>query len=702
MFREQRSSGSSARLLAALLSLLACTNLSPAQEFAPAVDLYGDSLPPGAVARLGTVRYRHGGWQRSYQFLPGTRTLISTADGNSLCWWNAEDGKLLRRVQSEDSPFQTVALVPGGRALVSAGRLRWTDKGPGAPLLQLWDLETGKTLRTIPFEGKSAPGFLLVTPDGKTVLTAAERDNKVRILDVGSGEELLRFQVSSRSVSAMALSPTGDIVAVSEEQGDSIYLWEWQTANKPRRLAVNLERGANFLAFSPDGRLLIFSGDGRRGVCFLDVSKGTVVDESSVGDSSCRVSRAAFSHDGELLATALSYYESQPETRYTRNRSGVFLWHSPSSKLLRRIDTSALDLAVSADKKTLHVLNAAGPSQWDIATGKRLTAAPPPAPSGEADSLGFDRSGTLVMTGGGDGIRLWEARSGKHLRMIPTSEWTSAALCPDGKRIATAGHDNTVRLFDAGTTKEIFRLSGHGELGPRYQVAFFPDGARFASFGDNCFLRVWNAANGRALLEHALRPEGLELPDEDDFSPEAEKKRRMLDFRSMQAYFSANARVLILSTDATLHVIDVESGKERAKIASEDGSIYNLAVSPDGRWLVTSAWGRTLLSKDRASTIPPQHDFLTVYELPSGKVAHRIPLLRSSAGPVAFASDSRRFALAARDKAASVEIYDLSGKKTRTLGGLDGRVTRLAFSGDDRLLATALNNSTVLIWDLTR
>ena len=63
---------------------------------------------------------------------------------------------------------------------------------------------------------------------------------------------------------------------------------------------------------------------------------------------------------------------------------------------------------------------------------------------------------------------------------------------------------------------------------------------------------------------------------------------------------------------------------------------------------------------------------------------------------------ARRFALAARDKAASVEIYDLSGKKTRTLGGLDGRVTRLAFSGDDRLLATALNNSTVLIWDLTR
>jgi WD40 repeat protein len=709
MFRRQRFW---CWLALGLLGTVMSSGGVAAQEAAPAVDLYGDPLPAGSIARLGTVRYRHGGWQQSFLFAPDDKSLLSATDGGSLCWFNAADGKLIRRLDVEDRPFGTIAFAPGGRIFASAGRQRWTDKGAGAGIIGLWDFDTGKPIRTIPYGDKASPRFLVFTPDGKTLLTAGERYNSdIRIFDVASGDELLTYQLSSKGVGAMALSPDGNLVAVAEENGGSIYLWEWQKPNKPRRLAAKLERGANFLAFSPDGRMLISSGDDRRGLCFWDVARGSLLGADIVGDSSCSVRRAAFSSDGRLLATALSYHESQTETTYSSTKSGVFVWqpptHSPDrakeekrgpTKLLRKIPASALDLAISADKKTLNLLTAAGPSRWDIETGKELTPPPPPAPTGEMDQVSFAPSGNVVTVGGA-AIRFWEAKTGKHLHAIPITAWTSAALSPDGTRVATAAHDNTVRLFDAGSGKEIFRLPGHGELGPRYRVAFSADGKQFATFGEDRYLRVWNTANGRAIHEHLIRPASLDLPGENDHSPEADLKRRMLELRMMQAYFTPEASTLIVSVDGKHNVYDVGTGKERVKFDAEDA--HNVAISPDSRWLLLSAWGRAVLGKDRKA-IQAKNDNVVVYELASGKEKLRMPIPRSSAGPVAFAADSRRFAIAVQEKPARIDVHDVTGKKLQSIAGFTGRVRHLAFSEDHRLLACALDDSTVLIWDLQK
>src|SRR5215469_12758015 len=62
------------------------------------VDRYGDPLPPGAVARLGTVRYRFGG--SSAAFLPDGRTVVSVRDGSAIYLWDARTGRLLRRIDT--------------------------------------------------------------------------------------------------------------------------------------------------------------------------------------------------------------------------------------------------------------------------------------------------------------------------------------------------------------------------------------------------------------------------------------------------------------------------------------------------------------------------------------------------------------------------------------------------------------------------
>src|SRR5262249_62317367 len=68
------------------------------------------------------------------------------------------------------------------------------------------------------------------------------------------------------------------------------------------------------------------------------------------------------------------------------------------------------------------------------------------------------------------------------------------AFSPDGKILATAAFDNTIKLWDAATLKEMRTLSGH--TGPVYSVVFSPDGAQLASSSHDQTIRLWNVADG--------------------------------------------------------------------------------------------------------------------------------------------------------------------------------------------------------------
>jgi len=137
------------RLPLGLAALALLPFLSPAAAGEPRTDRSGDPLPDGAIARLGTVRWRHPGEATAMMFSPNGKILAATCRGGLLLWDTAT-GKVLRRLPGTDCGIGGPDFTPDGHTLVAQ-----TSTGD----VGFWDVPTGKLLRawSLPHEGGPKP-----------------------------------------------------------------------------------------------------------------------------------------------------------------------------------------------------------------------------------------------------------------------------------------------------------------------------------------------------------------------------------------------------------------------------------------------------------------------------------------------------------------------------------------------------------------
>ncbi len=373
---------------------------------------------------------------------------------------------------------------------------------------------------------------------------------------------------------------------------------------------------------------------------------------------------------------------------------------------------------------------------WDAEHGRELRTL---AGLGESvHTLAFSPKGTALAAGVVGGfVVIWDVASGKEVVRLPGGfaiDWS-----PDGTVLAAKGAGTTedsIRLWDTGTWREIRALSGHTEK--VWSVAWRPDGKVLTSVGDDRTMRMWDPASGReirvidtrvaSMTSVAWRPDGKVLATANLFSqvlllwkgdtgealgileggssplawsPDGKvlgcaldgsfalldgQTGRLIravegDITSAQAAFSPNGRYLAVGTK----LLDPATGKVLQTLKAHAATLTSLAWSPDGRYLAKSSWGR--------------HEAdVRAWDLSTGRDACFFDLSGQAAWSVSFNPDSRQMAAVVGQE--SIRLWDVeAGREMAKLHVHSSLVNAVAWDPSGTILADGSRDSTMVLWD---
>jgi RNA polymerase sigma factor (sigma-70 family) len=457
----------------------------------PYMEVSGDPLPAGAIARLGDVRLRHMGSVRALAFSPDGRYLAATAAGirttsrqdRQACVWDAVTGRAIQRINGE---FIGFAADSTSLAALEAG---WE--------IVFRHVVTGKVVRRFPQRCGQYDGVIL-SPDGKTLVAypvpiyskAGKREPQhqmVRVWETASGKELAAFAQGASFYSAV-FRDGGMLATLGQKK---IEFWELATGKM--RGDIRSERNSfDFfdLAFSPDGKMLAvqtYTDPKGDRVQVLDTATGKEIRRLARPAEGAIPGGVAFSPDGKAMV-----YGSEE----------IHLWDTTGEKEVRMLGKKSPSpiqtLAFSPDGRTVAAGDYSGSIRlWSAVTGAELA---PSEKSREfkASRVAYSPDGRALAWGRRDGKNgLWEVATGKeicrfgeHIKVEQNSVVENLhymVLAPDGKIMASAPYraeGRPIYLWDVASGKEIRRFGKHDAaflpdcLCPRRHAASFHDGRR--------------------------------------------------------------------------------------------------------------------------------------------------------------------------------------------------------------------------------
>lgn len=720
---------------------------------APAIaDRYGDPLPTGARARLGTTRWRHGTNITFVFFGVEGKTLVTAADDNIVRLWDLTTGQKIRRFAPPRSAttmpqatgptpaavqrLGTMARVAGSLSVSLApdGKTLAVTRGSAA---HLYDVETGKELRKIDGPPTGLIG-LLFSPDGQT-LAARGGDGAVIVWEAATGKEvhhikgpaqpdnrtrqLLLARRRGGDTPGMAYAPDGKTLAFTvaefKEQtvASSVRIYDLGTGNEKTHIKGPEGMGLSAVAFSPKEKILAYGAANvpTNAVYLCDPETGKELRQIQVPDG---VVSLVFSPDGKALAV-------RGLTQQTR------LWDTATGKELYRLGdlspTAARGgvvfaptvqapetrtVAFSPDGTRIATASGGSVRLWDRATGKEL----PLADSHHAPlaALAIWADGKTAVSWGADQmIRRWEAATGKALGSFPAPPGTTLAVfSPDGRTVALANAGNSIQLADTATGRRVHRISG--PPAGTAALAFAPDGKVLAARGGDNAIRLYDVMAGSEL--RLLNAQAASNPAARGVVAVDAPVRGMSNAPA-GLVFSPDGKLLASPGPSsvipgtrtarnTIDLFDVSTGKLIRKLEASQ-PVVSFAFSPDNRilaaehadqslrlWEVASGKERAQLGKAEAD---PRTNPAT-----AGLVlaARRRFGYAEPAGPttLAFSPDGR--GLATRGPGNSVRVWNVAeSKAVAQLTGHEGRVETISISPDGSTIASGSADTTILLWN---
>jgi len=332
---------------------------------------------------------------------------------------------------------------------------------------------------------------------------------------------------------------------------------------------------------------------------------------------------------------------------------------------------------------------------------------------GEVKSVAFSPDGRLVLTGGEDQTaRIWDLATGHEIHQVKLGGHGliyAVAFDLPHARLFAGGSDPTVGLWSIRTGEQIRRFDLGAKDDSVVDIVLSPDG-NWALTGEVYRVRLWNVQTshevrrfngcGAGIFSHSGR--WLLLTDCDDGDSavlrDVASNRELGRFKEdglmdRPAVFSPDDRRIFTvdqkSADeelpASVLIWDVATHRQIGELTGHTAEIKSIAISPDGRHLLTG-------SADSTGRI---------WDLATKRELHQLRGHHDKVNSVSFSPDGK-YALTGSADNTAILWNAASGHALRYFGGKTDEVTALAVSADGRRLVTATSGSVANIWDLTQ
>ena len=193
------------------------------------VDLLGDPLPPGAVARLGTHRLRQQNFSHVVALTrDGSLAAAVDASGHAVYLWELPSGKGGAHSTGHADELRCLAISPDGRTLASGG------SSSRSGTVWRWDTRSGRLLNTLAVPSGVLRGAFAL--DGRTMAVSNEKIG-LSLWDRATGAKVRAMEDKS-CLGGIAFSPDGRTLA-SARHGGAIVLWDAGTGREKWELIVD-------------------------------------------------------------------------------------------------------------------------------------------------------------------------------------------------------------------------------------------------------------------------------------------------------------------------------------------------------------------------------------------------------------------------------------------------------------------------------